>query len=47
LDLGRVAELRAGVTNRAPATSPAMAIGIEEKRWRMGEICAWNVLFGD
>ena len=36
-----------GVTNRAPATSPAMAIGVEEKRWRMGEICAWKVPFGD
>ena len=36
-----------GVTNRAPETSPAMAIGVEEKRWRMVEICAWKVPFGD
>lgn len=31
------------VTNKAPDTSPAMAIGIEDKRWRMTEICAWKV----
>jgi hypothetical protein len=33
-----------GVTNRDPDTSPAMALGIEGKRWRMTDICAWRVL---
>jgi hypothetical protein len=32
-----------GVTNKAPKVPPAMAIGIEEKRWTMREICAWKV----
>ena len=31
------------ITNKAPEISPAMAIGIEAKRWRMVEICAWRV----
>ena len=32
-----------GITNRSPGTSPAMAIGIETKRWKMAEICTWKV----
>jgi transposase-like protein len=31
------------VTNRTPGITPAIALGIEEKRWRMSEICAWKV----
>jgi hypothetical protein len=31
------------VTNKTPKITPAMAIGIEEKRWKMSEICAWRV----
>ena len=34
-----------GVTNRHYETSPAMALGIEEKKWEMREICAWKVPF--
>ena len=33
-----------GVTNKASRVSPAMAMGIEGKRWTMREICAWKVL---
>ena len=32
-----------GVTNRAPRVSPAMAIGVEARRWRPSEVCAWRV----
>ena len=32
-----------GITNRAPRVTPAMAIGVEAKRWRPSEICAWRV----
>jgi len=32
-----------GITNESPHTSPAMALGIEEKRWKVAELCAWNV----
>jgi hypothetical protein len=32
------------VTNDTPSTTPAMALGVEEKRWKMSEICAWRVL---
>ena len=32
------------VTNREPTITPAMAFGIEEKRWKISEICAWKVL---
>lgn len=31
------------VTNKTRSTTPAMALGVEEKRWRMSEICAWRV----
>ncbi len=31
------------VRNKAPQISPAMALGIEERKWRMTEICAWKV----
>ena len=31
------------VTNRTPSTTPAMALGIEERRWKLSEICAWRV----
>ena len=33
-----------GITNRSPRVTPAMALGVEAKRWRPGEICAWRVL---
>ena len=32
-----------GITNDAPGTSPAMAIGIESKRWTVARLCAWKV----
>ncbi len=32
-----------GITNLAPRTSPAMAIGIEKEKWSVAEICAWRV----
>jgi transposase-like protein len=32
-----------GITNRAPRVTPAMALGVEAKRWRPSEICAWRV----
>ena len=31
------------VTNRTPSTTPAMALGVEERRWKMSEICTWRV----
>ena len=31
------------VTNSTPSTTPAMALGIEQRRWKMSEICAWRV----
>ncbi len=33
-----------GITNQAPATSPAMALGVETKQWTAAELCAWRVL---
>ncbi len=35
------------ITNKSPSTTPAMALGIEEKRWKMSEICAWRVIRPD
>ena len=32
-----------GITNEAPQTSPAMAIGIEWRRWSVAQMCAWRV----
>jgi hypothetical protein len=32
-----------GITNKAPKVTPAMALGIEEKRWSRTELCAWRV----
>jgi hypothetical protein len=32
-----------GITNQAYETSPAMALGLEDKKWRMSEVCAWKV----
>jgi len=32
-----------GITNRAPATSPAMALGVEHKRWTVAQLFAWSV----
>jgi transposase-like protein len=36
-----------GITNRAVETSPAMALGVETRKWRMAQICAWRVLGDD
>jgi len=33
-----------GITNRRPRRTPAMVIGVEAKRWRPSEICAWRIL---
>jgi transposase-like protein len=33
-----------GITNWKPRRTPAMALGIELKRWKPSEICAWRVL---
>jgi transposase-like protein len=33
-----------GITNKARRVTPAMALGIEEKKWTVAEICAWKVL---
>lgn len=33
-----------GITNRAPGTSPAMAIGVESRPWTMTQACAWRVV---
>ena len=33
-----------GITNRWPRRTPAMVLGVEAKRWRPSEICAWRVL---
>jgi hypothetical protein len=32
-----------GITNKAPRVTPAMAMGVEEKKWTGAEICAWRV----
>ena len=32
-----------GITNDAPGTSPAMAIGIESGKWTVARMCAWKV----
>jgi hypothetical protein len=32
-----------GITNRAPRVTPAMALGVESKRWKPSEICSWRV----
>ncbi len=32
-----------GITNEAPRTTPAMAIGIEMEKWSVAEVCAWRV----
>jgi transposase-like protein len=32
-----------GITNKAPDTSPAMAIGVERRQWRSEELLAWRV----
>jgi len=33
-----------GITNEAPGVSPAMALGIEKRKWRVAEVCAWRIL---
>jgi transposase-like protein len=33
-----------GITNRAPRTTPAMALGVTRRRWRKEELLAWKVL---
>jgi hypothetical protein len=33
-----------GITNRRPRRTPAMVLGVESRRWRPSEICAWRVL---
>ncbi|MFN0009045.1 MAG: hypothetical protein ACKVXR_14175 [Planctomycetota bacterium] len=33
-----------GITNRKPRRTPAMVLGVEAKRWRPSQICAWRVL---
>lgn len=35
-----------GITNRSPRVTPAMVLGVEGKRWRPSEICAWRVFPG-
>jgi transposase-like protein len=35
-----------GVTNKAPATSPAMALRVEIKQWTVAGLCAWRVPAG-
>jgi hypothetical protein len=32
-----------GITNKAPRVTPAMALGVEQKRWNRAELCAWRV----
>ena len=32
-----------GVTNEAPATSPAMALRVETRQWTVAAVCAWRV----
>ena len=32
-----------GITNEAPETTPAMALGVELKRWRCAELFAWRI----
>jgi hypothetical protein len=31
-----------GITNKAPRVTPAMAMGLEAKKWTVAEICAWR-----
>ena len=33
-----------GITNRAYMTTPAMALGVDDKRWKLSELFAWRVL---
>ena len=32
-----------GITNKAPKVTPAMALGLEDTRWRTAQLCAWKV----
>jgi hypothetical protein len=32
------------ITNQATKVSPAMALGVETRRWRASEVCAWRIL---
>jgi hypothetical protein len=32
-----------GITNNAIQTTPAMAIGVDHKKWTVAELCAWKV----
>ena len=32
-----------GITNAHPGRTPAMVLGVERKRWRPSEICAWRI----
>jgi hypothetical protein len=32
-----------GITNEAPRTTPAMAIGVDDKKWTVAELCAWRI----
>ena len=32
-----------GITNAYPRRPPAMVLGVETKRWRPSEICAWKI----
>jgi transposase-like protein len=31
------------ITNEAPRVTPAMAIGVDDKKWTVAELCAWKV----
>jgi len=33
-----------GITNLAPRRTPAMVIGVDTKRWKTSDICAWRIL---
>ena len=32
-----------GITNKSPRVTPAMAFGVEERKWTGAELCAWKV----
>jgi hypothetical protein len=32
-----------GITNEAPRVTPAMAIGVDDKKWTVAELCAWKI----
>jgi hypothetical protein len=32
-----------GMTNQQPRTTPAMALGVQEQRWKVSQLLEWRV----